>query len=291
MDQRDTDPDPANHPPRGGDLVRRQRLSTRLWHWINAGTLLIMLMSGLMIFNAHPRLYWGDYGANFDKPWLRVGSALTKAGPQGREQGYLEIIGHRWDTTGKLGLWTDGAGKVQRRAVPGWATIPGRYSLALARVWHLAFAWVLALGLLAYLLRSLMNGHVRRDLHIRRAEWTPANLWRDVRDHARLRFPRGAEARHYSVLQKIAYAAVLFGLLPVMILTGLAMSPGTDAWLPIAGEVFGGRQSARSVHFLCAGGLVLFFVVHVLMVLLAGPLNEMRSIITGWYRLPRERGA
>lgn len=271
----------------GGDLVRRHRLSTRLWHWTNAVTLLVMLMSGLMIFNAHPRLYWGEYGANFDAPWFMIGSAQSGA----REAGYMQLGATRYDTTGVLGLWQDRDGGVQRHAFPWWTTIPSRYSLAIARIWHLAFAWVLALGLLAYLAWSLINGHLRRDIHITRAEWRPSHVWHDVKEHARLRFPTGAAALRYNVLQKFAYAAVLFGLLPLMILTGLAMSPGTDAWLPIASEVFGGRQSARSVHFICAGLLVLFFVVHIVMVLLAGPFNEVRSMITGRYRLPREKDA
>lgn len=271
--------------PSGGDLVRRHRLPTRLWHWVNAVTLLVMLMSGLMIFNAHPRLYWGEYGANFDHAWLKVGAART--GPV--EQGYLQIGNRRWDTTGTLGLWTDARGRTQRRAFPAWATIPSRYNLAFARIWHLAFAWVLALGLLVYLLWGLASGHLRRAIHITRAEWAPRHLWHDIREHAALRFPAGAAALRYSVLQKLAYASVLFLLLPLMILTGLAMSPGTDAWLPLASEVFGGRQSARSVHFICASGLVLFFLVHIVMVILAGPFNEVRSMVTGWYRLPKER--
>ncbi|MFC3593467.1 cytochrome b/b6 domain-containing protein [Novosphingobium piscinae] len=228
-------------------LVRRHRLSTRLWHWLNLVTLTIMLMSGLMIFNAHPRLYWGAYGANRDHAWLQL--------PR----------------------------------FPGWATLPSSYSLADARIWHLAFAWVLALALLGYLLRSLRNGHIRRDLHITAAEWRPAHLWRDVVDHARLRFPAGAAALRYNVLQKLAYCGVLFGLLPLVILTGLTMSPGLNAALPWLLDLFGGRQSARSLHFLAAAGLVLFALVHVTMVVLAGPVNELRSMITGWYRLPRER--
>jgi len=274
-------------PAKGGELVRRHRLPTRLWHWVNALTLLVMLMSGLMIFNAHPRLYWGEYGANYDHAWLKVGSARSGGG----ERGYLEIAGRRWDTTGTLGLWTDADGQTQRRAFPYWATIPSRYSLAIGRIWHLAFAWVLALGLLLYLGWSLAAGHIRRDIHITRAEWRPAHLWQDIRDHARLRFPSGPAALRYSVLQKLAYAGVLFGLLPMMILTGLAMSPGTDAWAPLVTEVFGGRQSARSVHFLCAWGLTGFFVLHIVMVVLAGPFNEVRSMVTGWYRLPQGRPA
>lgn len=273
---------------RGGELVRRHRLSTRLWHWVNAVTLLVLLMSGLMIFNAHPRLYWGEYGANFDRPWLKIGTLQnTRTGAQ---SGFLQIGSHRFDTTGVLGLWKDAEGRERSYAFPSWATLPSRYSLAGARIWHLAFAWVLALGLLFYLLWSLANGHLRRDIHITRAEWSPAHLWHDVKQHARLHFPAGAAALKYSALQKLAYAGVLFVLLPLMIATGLAMSPGTDAWAPVFTEAFGGRQSARSVHFICAFLLVAFFIVHIAMVLLAGPFNEVRSMITGSYRLPREKG-
>ncbi|SFF90894.1 Ni/Fe-hydrogenase, b-type cytochrome subunit [Novosphingobium sp. CF614] len=273
--------------PRGGELLKRHRLSTRIWHWVNAVTLFVMLLSGLMIFNAHPRLYWGEYGANPDTPWLKIGSARTGPG----ESGYLQLGGARIETTGVLGIWTDQDGNLQRRAFPYWATIPSRYSLAGARIWHLAFAWVLALGLLFYLLWSLVTRHLQRDIHITRAEWRPTHIWHDIKEHARLRFPTGAAALKYNVLQKIAYAGVLFVLLPLMILTGLAMSPGTDAWLPAASELFGGRQSARSVHFICAFLLVLFFLVHIAMVVLAGPFNEVRSMITGRYRLPPERSA
>ncbi|WP_260927698.1 cytochrome b/b6 domain-containing protein [Novosphingobium sp. 9] len=268
--------------PQAGSLVRRHRLSTRLWHWINAVTLLVMLMSGLMIFNAHPMLYWGQYGANYDHPWLKISSARTGT----HEFGYLQIGQVRVETTGTLGLWRDPQGQIQRHAFPGWTTIPSRYSLSIARIWHLAFAWVLAVGLLLYLLVSLANRHLQRDIHIRRSEWHPRHLAREIADHARLRFPQGAAALRYNALQKISYAGVLFGLLPLMILTGLAMSPGTDAWFPLAAEVFGGRQSARSVHFLCAFALVAFVIVHLAMVLLAGPINELRGMVTGWYRLP-----
>lgn len=268
----------------GGEVILRHRLSTRLWHAVNALTLLVLLMSGLMIFNAHPRLYWGEYGANYDAPWLKVSSARIGA----REFGFVQIANSRIETTGVLGLWEDQDGRQQRRAFPYWMTLPSRYSLALARIWHLAFAWVLALGLLGYLLWSLVNGHLRRDIHITRREWHPRTLWQDVKAHARLRFPRGEAARHYSVLQKLAYAGVLFLLLPGMIATGLAMSPGTDAWAPLLTQAVGGRQTARSLHFLFAFGLVLFFAVHMAMVVLAGPLKHLRAIVTGRMRLEEE---
>ena len=267
--------------PQGGDLVRRHRLSTRLWHWINAFTLFVMLMSGLMIFNAHPRLYWGHYGANSDHAWLVIGSA--------GDRGLLVIGNESFDTTGTLGVWKDQEGAVKRRAFPWWATIPSSYSLADARLWHLFFAWVLVIGTLGYWVVSLINRHIQRDLLPLREELHPRHILHDIVSHARLRFPRGVAALRYNILQKIAYLSVLFGLLPLIILTGLTMSPGVNAAWPWLVDLFGGRQSARSIHFLCAFGFVLFILIHLLMVVLAGPINEVRSMITGRYRLPTER--
>ncbi len=267
--------------PQGGDLVRRHRLSTRLWHWINAITVLIMLMSGLMIFNAHPRLYWGQYGANPDPSWLQIGAENS--------EGYLRIGSTQFTTTGILGRSTPANGFSQNSAFPGWATIPSTYNLALARRWHLTFAWVFAVGLLIYALLSIFNGHLRRDLLPKTDELRPDHVWSDIKHHATLNFPKGAAALNYNVLQKGAYLAVLGVLIPLMILTGFTMSPGLDAAWPWLLDLFGGRQSARSIHFICAWLLVAFFIVHILMVILAGPFNEIRSMITGWFRLPKEK--
>lgn len=267
--------------PRSGDVVRRHRLSTRLWHWINALTIFIMLMSGLMIFNAHPRLYWGEYGANSDRAWLAIGAVGNR--------GLVQLGRKKFETTGVLGLWKDADGVERRRAFPWWATIPSSYSLADGRRWHFFFAWVLVISGLAYWLISLANRHVQRDLLPRRDELHPRHLWQEIRDHARLRFHAGAAALHYNSLQKLAYLSVLFVLFPLVVLTGLTMSPGINAAWPWLLDLFGGRQSARSIHFLCALGFVLFILVHLLMVLVAGPINEVRSMITGRFRLPKER--
>jgi Ni/Fe-hydrogenase b-type cytochrome subunit len=270
-------PEPA--PPR----VYRHRLPTRLWHWLNAVTLLVLLMSGLMIFNAHPRLYWGEYGANFDRAWLVIGSTA--------DEGYLRIGDWRVETTGVLGRWTDAEGTQKTWAFPGWATIPTSYSLADGRRWHLFFAWVLSIALTLYILWTAIGGHLKKDLHVRRTEWSPRHIWHDVKDHARLRFPKGEAAAQYGILQKLSYIGVIFILLPLMIATGLTMSPGINAGAPWLLDLFGGRQSARSIHFIAAWALVAFFLVHILMVLLAGPVNEVRSMVTGWFRLPPEKDA
>lgn len=271
----------AKEAPRGGDLVRRHRLSTRLWHWINAGVLLILLASGLMIFNAHPRLYWGEYGANADPAWLQIGSM--------DDQGYLRVGTSEIETTGFLGQWRDETGRVRTRAFPSWATLPSGYNLALARRWHLTFAWVFALGIVIYLGWSIVNGHLRRDLLPKKTELKPGHIWADIKHHAMLKFPRGAAALNYNIMQKAAYLGVIVVLIPGMVLTGLTMSPSMDAIWPWLLDLFGGRQSARSLHFIGAALLVVFFIVHMVMVLLAGPFNELRSMITGWFRLPKEK--
>ena len=239
-------PDAARPDAGQPTLVVRHRLSTRLWHGLNAILLYILFTSGLGIFNAHPRLYWGHFGANFDHAWLE-----------------LERFG-------------------------GWITLPGSYSLALSRHWHLAAAPIFAFALLGYMLWSLVNRHIARDIVFRRGELSVRHLRRDIGDHLRLRFPTGEAALRYNLLQKASYIAVIFIALPLIILTGLTMSPGMNAAFPFLLDLFGGRPSARSLHFIAAGLIVLFFVVHIFEVLLVGPVNEVGSMITGKYVVPPE---
>ncbi len=269
--------DPDRSTPKGGDLIYRQRRPVRLWHWLNALSVIVMLMSGLMIFNAHPMLYWGQYGANQDTPWLEIGANDAA--------GFLKVAGLSIPTTGVLGISGD-----NEVAFPALVTIPSSYDLAAARQWHFAFAWVLVVPGLLFWLWGLASRHVQRDLAPTQQELRPRHIWQDIKNHARLRFPKGEAARRYNILQKLSYIGVIFGLLPAMVLTGLTMSPGMNAAWPWLLDLFGGRQSARSIHFICAGLLVAFIIVHLLMVVLAGPVNELRSMITGWYRLPREKG-
>ena len=258
------------------ELVQRHHLVTRFWHWTTALTVFVLLMSGMMIFNAHPALYWGKYGANDDYSWLEIGSQ--------NEHGFLRVGSVRVPTTGILG-YTQG----QEVAFPPLLTIPTSYDLGAARSWHFFFAWLLVAPTLGFLVWSLFSRHMQRDLLPDGAELRPRHVWRDVVDHALLRFSTREAARRYNVLQKIAYLAVFLVLLPTMILTGLAMSPTMDAAWPWLLWVFDGRQSARSIHFLAASILALFILVHLSMVVLAGPWNEVRSMVTGRYRLPPRR--
>jgi thiosulfate reductase cytochrome b subunit len=235
----------------GGRIaVYRHPLLVRLTHWINAVCLLVLLMSGLQILNAHPALYWGE-ASNFGSPFIAFGSG-------------------------------------QSAAFPAWITLPGWQDLAQGRRWHFFFAWLFVLNGLAYVIYALASGRVRRVLVPTREQ--VRNIGHSILEHLRLRFPHGEQARQYNVLQKLTYLAVLFGLLPLMVITGLTMSPGMDARLHFLTAMFGGRQSARTIHFVTASAIVLFFLIHILAVLAAGPLTEMRSIVTGWFVIRPRKG-
>jgi thiosulfate reductase cytochrome b subunit len=261
----------------------RHRALVRLTHWINALCILFLLGSGLNIFNAHPRLYWGRYGADADPSFFSLNAVDTPTGPQGMTQ----VGPWHFNTSGVLG-WSKVDGDFQARGWPDWLTIPSFQDLADARHWHFLFAWILVLNGLAYLAYSLWVRHIQRDIWPSRADIRA--IPRSILDHIKLKHPTGEAARRYNVLQKLAYLGVI-ALIALMVLTGLTMSPGFNAFFPWLLDVFGGRQSARSIHFICASLIVLFVIVHLVEVMLAGPIHEIRSMLTGDYRIPADHHA
>ncbi|MDF2799837.1 MAG: hypothetical protein K0R85_2581 [Devosia sp.] len=235
-----------------GPLVYRQSLATRITHWVWAICLFFLLLSGLQIFNAHPTLYVGEQsGFEFDNSVLAIGAVNSPDGPRG-----------------------------QTRIFPGALTIPSYRDLGTGRVVHFFFGWVFLGTMLVWFVASLVQGHLRRDIVPGVADLKAAPG--DLVDHARFRLHNN---RTYGPVQKITYFIVLFVLFPLIVLTGLSMSPGLNAAWPWMLDLFGGRQTARTLHFGAMVLLVLFFVVHIVMVLAAGPVNELRSMVTGWYRL------
>jgi len=266
------------------EVIYRHRLVVRITHWINVLAISLLLMSGLQIFNAHPHLYVGQYGADADKPWLELTATGTEANPRG----VTRIGGLQFDTTGVLGVSKRADGAVSIRGFPRWATLPSDRNLAVGRRWHFFLAWILVINGLAYVAWGLVSGHFRKDLAPTGEDIKPRNVWRSIIDHARLKHPAGEEAKRYNILQKFAYLAMIVVVLPGVVLTGMTMSPGIDAALPWLVDLFGGRPTARSIHFVCANLIVLFVIVHVVEVFLAGVVNEMRSMITGRYVVPQE---
>jgi thiosulfate reductase cytochrome b subunit len=265
-------------------LVKRHSVVTRLTHWVNVLLIAVLLMSGLQIFNAHPALYWGP-ASTFADPWV----AMTKEEIAGEPRGITTVGGMRFDTTGLFG-WSGKEGMREQRGFPAWATVPSWRDLAAGRRWHFFFAWLFVVNGLIYLAWSLLGGHLRKDLWPTRAQLSPKHILHEISTHARLKFPKDEAARRYNVLQKLTYLVVILLLLPAMLLTGLCMSPGFNATAPWLVDVFGGRQSARTIHFLSANLIVLFVLVHVVMVIVSGLWNNIRSMITGRYAIEVEGG-
>lgn len=263
------------------EMFYRHTVPVRVLHWINAICLLIMFMSGLQIFNAHPALYWGRY-SDFDHPALWL---TSEQDAQGHLKGITQIGSTRFTTTGWLGA-SNVDGQMTERGFPDWATLPGPQWLAMGRLWHFFFAWIFVINGLLFAVYAFWSRHFERDLLPKTSDLR--HLGQDIVDHIRLRFPKGEAARHYNVLQKIAYFSVIFILGPLVVLTGLTMSPTMDSAFPFLLWVFGGRQSARTIHFICAFSFLGFFIIHIVMVMLAGPWNEIRSMITGRYAIDPE---
>lgn len=264
-------------------LYQRHPLAIRVMHWINVIAFFLLLMSGLQIFNAHPALNWGKSSYNGQPPLLHLG-AMRDA--QSQLVGVTRIFGHTFDTTGVLGVSADANGRPSARGFPAWMTVPGAQWLSMGRRWHFFFAWLLVINGMAYLLYALASRHLTRNLTPTRRDWR--SLGQSIRDHVRFRHPRGDEARRYNILQKLAYLSVIFGLFPLIIVAGLAMSPGLNALLPGWIDILGGRQSARTVHFIAAWALVAFVMIHVFEVMVSGLWNNLRSMISGRYRVPAQ---
>ncbi len=224
--------------------TKRHLLSIRIWHWVNAVSLIVLFMSGLGISNAHRYLYWGDYGFDPADAWLAV------------------------------------------MRFPSWTTIPSHYNLAESRDWHILMAWPFALALLFIWIAMLLNRHFWRDIKTSSREWKPSSIAADFRAHMRLLFSRGEaeSAAKYNFLQKLAYGLVYGVFLPMMVFTGLAISPGFEPAAPWLVDLLGGRQSARSLHFIFAFATFGFVFVHIIMVLLSGSVKQTWGMIAGGKR-------
>lgn len=269
----------ASHPSRSRRLVYRHAWPVRLMHWINVVALSLMFFSGLQIFNAHPSLYWG----NRSDPGKELLSLTARQDRAGHLIGITRIGRHEFTTTGVLGVSNNSRGTPTVRGFPSWLTVPGPGWLAMGRRWHFFFAWVFVLNGLCYLGYSLARKHLQRDLWPTRADWR--GIGRSIADHVRFRHPQGEAALRYNILQKLAYLIVVFVFGGGIVLMGLAMSPRMDAVLSPMVEFVGGRQAARTIHFVIAWAFVAFVAIHLFEVLINGAFNQLRGMITGYFRV------
>jgi thiosulfate reductase cytochrome b subunit len=234
-------------------LPPRHPALVRVTHWLIAVSFLALLVTGIEILISHPRFYWGETG-NVNTP------ALFK----------IPIPS-------------------SRRAVPtGYGyVLPDQNGWS--RYLHFEAAWVAVLTGLLYGAFGFLRGHFRRNLLPAPSDLSPKTLALDIARHLRFRRPSEEEAWSYNVLQRLTYLLVIFVLFPLVIWTGLAMSPAFASVFPAAVTLLGGRQSARTLHFFVSILLVLFLLVHVFEVFLAGFWRRVRAMITGRLASPRER--
>jgi thiosulfate reductase cytochrome b subunit len=266
----------------GTRIDYRHPWPVRIWHWANAAAVAVLLLSGLLIFDIHPRLYWGEDGHEGMPAFVSLSSPNPDAQAP---RMHLQVGGRQWDVTGALGSVLDlGDGVKYVLAFPA----PADWQFGATRTWHFAFAWILAASFLLYGIYLLASGRIARFLLPGRGELTWSNVRRELWDHLRLRRAHGESARNYNVLQKLSYLVVIVVLIPTIVLSGLTLSNAVTAAFPELFRLFGGRQSARSVHFLAATLLVLFVLIHVAQVFVGGFSRLMRSMITGRYVIERE---
>jgi thiosulfate reductase cytochrome b subunit len=242
MDQSAFLPTPAT-PSREVSTVPRHSALVRLTHWIHAASFIALVISGVCILLAYPRMHWGETG-----------------------------------TFGTPSLFDLPLPFVLDLGIRG----PGRYV-------HFLAAWVCLFSGLPYAISGLFTQHFQENLWPRKSDLSLRSIRKVVVNHLRFKRPTEEEAQTYNVLQRLAYLAVVFVLMPFMFITGFAMSPAITSVFPIVVNIFGGHQTARTLHFVAANLLVLFLFVHVAMVIMAGFIKRCRAMISGYVSAKKER--
>lgn len=241
----------------------------RATHWLGAVSVLALAFTGIVILMAHPRLYWGHTGNDLTPALLEL--------PISRN--------HRHGGWADRAPFVDADGRALGDARRPVVSANRTYDIFNQNGWgrslHFLAAWGLVGTGLAYLAAGLVSGHVRRDLVPRSGELTVGAVAREVGDHVRLRIRPATGGPQYGLLQKCAYLVVVFVVLPLTALTGLTMSPAVTAAFPFLLTVFGGVQSARTIHFGLWCVLMIFLAAHLLMVVLSGFRRQIRAMTIG----------
>ena len=234
-------------------VTPRPSLFVRVTHWITTLCFFALLVTGAELVISHPRFYWGETGNDLTTPLFKLHIPSSRS------------------------LVPSGYGYV----LPdqnGWS-----------RYLHFQSAWIVVLTGLLYVISIFFTGHLRKNLFPRKADLSWREFSSSIADHLRFKRPSAAEAWSYNLLQRLTYLFVVLILFPLVIWTGLAMSPAFVSAFPLTVTSLGGQQSARTLHFFVSLALLLFLLVHVLMVFLAGFKSRMRAMITGHTATNKER--
>ncbi|HME08320.1 MAG TPA: cytochrome b/b6 domain-containing protein [Bryobacteraceae bacterium] len=226
-------------------VTSRHSALVRVTHWITTLCFLALLVSGVEIVISHPRFYWGETGNVHTPPLFKIPIPASRSTVP---TGYGYVLPDQ----------------------NGWS-----------RYLHFQSAWVAVLTGLLYVISIFFTGHLRKDLLPRRADLSWRSFSSEIANHLRFKRPGEEEAWSYNLLQRLTYLIVIFVLFPLVIWTGLAMSPAIASVFPAAVAVLGGQQSARTIHFFVSVFLFLFLLVHIVMICLAGLSSRMRAMITG----------
>lgn len=236
--------------------VATHSLWVRLVHWLLAGSFLVLAVTGYVILMSHPRLYWGN-----------AGNDLTPA--------LIELpISRNY----KHGGWDDKFTFSGTTVSSASRTFEIFNKNGWGRSLHFLSAWLISFGLFAYAVLGLAGGHVRRNLWPRSGELTLTSFLTDFRNHLRLKVRQASGGPDYGLLQKLTYVGIMFLALPLMLVTGLAMSPAVAAAIPGLASLFGGHQSCRTLHFVGFALLLVFLGIHVTMVFLSGLVRQLRGM-------------
>jgi thiosulfate reductase cytochrome b subunit len=233
----------------------------RVSHWIAAASLFTLAFTGVVILMAHPRLYWGEVGNDLTPALIELPISRN------HRHGGWEAVTPFFDAAASP---VSASRTFDIFNQNGWG-----------RSLHFLAAWVAVLTGLVYLIAGVMSGHFRRHVLPPPAHVGPRHIWADITRHLRLQVPRATGGPDYGLLQRLAYSSVVFVALPLAVLTGLAMSPRVTSAVPALGSLFGGFQSARTIHFVAFVVLALFALGHVVMVATTGFTRHMRGMTIG----------
>ena len=233
----------------------------RISHWLLAASVVTLAFSGFVILMAHPRLYWGQVGNDLTTPLFELPvSRNYKHGGWEQAMAFYPRDGSVVTAVRTYDIFNQN----------GWA-----------RSLHFLTAWLFVITSLSYLTASILGGHLWRDLTPRGRELTPRLVWQDVSRHLRFPLPPATGGPPYGLLQKLTYLGLLLVVLPLTVVSGLTMAPAIAAAYPGLLDLFGGSQSARTIHFFSFVALLLFLIVHVLMVALTGFRRQLRVMTVG----------
>jgi thiosulfate reductase cytochrome b subunit len=231
--------------PSAANTTVRHSILVRVTHWITTLCFLALLLSGGEIVLSHPRFYWGETGNVLTEPLFKLPTPSSRR------------------------------------------LVPTRYGYVLpdqngwSRALHFQSAWFLVLTGLLYVTSGLLRGHFRKSLVPKSSDLSRESFVKVIAHHLRFEPADGSDSWSYNVLQRLTYLFVLFVLFPLVIWTGLALSPAFDSAIPATVTVLGGRQSARTLHFFISLALVAFMLTHILLVWMSGFKSRMRAMITG----------